>query len=471
MIKLFPSKGQFRKWSTPSQVGYISFIIAVIAIFLMVIIFAIQMQTGATKEDDKITHAKLDDINEMIRRLGPAIADDTKRAIENIFLNILKTKDIPQWQWPEKLQEISARHQELLDKWNTVQSGDPAVDTLRDQARQMIELGDYDNADKFLRKAVDIDRKAIQSQQESLDNRKLSMSRSLANRADLAKTNLDYKKAIDLYKEALGILPQNQQTIQFVYTSNMAVLYYITANYKEAESAFRTVLSGDPDNTYAMGGIGNALLKLAKYQEAEEILKKALDIDINSDTNYINIARSTNSLGGWYYVQGKNTEAEPLLKRALEIKENVLGKDHPSVARSMNNLALLYYAQGKYTEAEPLFRGALAILEKVLGKDHPDVAILLNNLAGLYIDEGKYAEAEPLCQRALAILEKVLGKDHPDVAKPLSTLGNLYRAQSKYIEAESFYKRAVEIDENSLGPNHPDTIQFRKDRDICRSKM
>ena len=42
-----------------------------------------------------------------------------------------------------------------------------------------------------------------------------------------------------------------------------------------------------------------------------------------------------------YGKRGKYKEAEPLCKRALEIRENVLGTEHPDVAKQLNNLALL----------------------------------------------------------------------------------------------------------------------------------
>lgn len=42
-----------------------------------------------------------------------------------------------------------------------------------------------------------------------------------------------------------------------------------------------------------------------------------------------------------YGKRGKYKEAEPLCKRALEIREKVLGRDHPDVAKQLNNLALL----------------------------------------------------------------------------------------------------------------------------------
>jgi len=43
--------------------------------------------------------------------------------------------------------------------------------------------------------------------------------------------------------------------------------------------------------------------------------------------------------------RGKYKDAEPLCKRALEIREKVLGADHPDVAKQLNNLALIYQNQ------------------------------------------------------------------------------------------------------------------------------
>ena len=74
-------------------------------------------------------------------------------------------------------------------------------------------------------------------------------------------------------------------------------------------------------------------------------------------------------------------EAEPLMRRALEIDEQSYGQDHPRVARDLNNLAQLLQDTNRLEEAEPLMRRALEIDEQSYGQDHPDVAIRLNNLA------------------------------------------------------------------------------------------
>ena len=129
------------------------------------------------------------------------------------------------------------------------------------------------------------------------------------------------------------------------------------------------------------------------------------------------------------------------------------------MSQSLNNLAELYKSQARYAEAEPLMKRALAIKEKTLGADHPEVALCLNNLGELYRMEGRYAEAEPLLVRALESREKSLGATHPSVAQSLNSLGALFEGQGRYAEAEPYYARALTIRENTLGPDHPDLAQ------------
>ena len=103
------------------------------------------------------------------------------------------------------------------------------------------------------------------------------------------------------------------------------------------------------------------------------------------------------------------------------------------------------YAQGRYSDAEPLYKRSLSIREKALGPDHPDVGTTLNNLAGLYRAQGRYSDAEPLYKRCITIVEKALGPDHPSVGTTLNNLAALYRAQGRYSDAEPLYKRCITI--------------------------
>src|SRR5947209_7602787 len=117
-------------------------------------------------------------------------------------------------------------------------------------------------------------------------------------------------------------------------------------------------------------------------------------------------ARLMNQAVIYLKARGLTREAVPFAQRALAIREQVLGPNHPDTAMSLNNLALLYDSQGESAQAEPLYQRALAIREQVLGPNHPNTATSLNNLAALYDSQGESAQAEPLYQRALTIREQ-----------------------------------------------------------------
>lgn len=96
---------------------------------------------------------------------------------------------------------------------------------------------------------------------------------------------------------------------------------------------------------------------------------------------------------------------EKKLLAALHEAE-ALGAEDPRVALALNDLGVFYYRANKDTKAEPLHKRALEIQEKVLGSTHPDVVHTLHNLAALYYAQERYADSEALLKRALEILRK-----------------------------------------------------------------
>ena len=68
---------------------------------------------------------------------------------------------------------------------------------------------------------------------------------------------------------------------------------------------------------------------------------------------------------------GRFNEAESHLVEVMEIREEMLGVQHPDTLTSVSNLGLVLQRQGKYEEAEAMHRRALKAREKVLGPEHP----------------------------------------------------------------------------------------------------
>ena len=80
-------------------------------------------------------------------------------------------------------------------------------------------------------------------------------------------------------------------------------------------------------------------------------------------------------------------------------------------------LSNLYELTGRYDERERLDRRAVGIREQTFGVDHPKMVPVLRRLAETLELRGKWTEAVATSRRALAIAELAQGGDHPDVAQ------------------------------------------------------
>jgi tetratricopeptide (TPR) repeat protein len=195
---------------------------------------------------------------------------------------------------------------------------------------------------------------------------------------------------------------------------------------------------------------------LAAYAEARPLKERALQIrEKVLGLEHPDTAKSLNGLALLLWDQGDLAGARPLHERALAIREKVLGPEHPDTAMSLNNLALLLQDQGNLAGAMPLFKRALAIYEKMCGPVHSDTALSLNNLAHLLQVQGDLAGARPLYARALAILEKLLGTEHPNTNRARRNLARLLLAEGNPVQALAFGEAALHAHDKTLGPHHP----------------
>jgi tetratricopeptide (TPR) repeat protein len=195
------------------------------------------------------------------------------------------------------------------------------------------------------------------------------------------------------------------------------------------------------------------------YTEAEPLIRRSLEIEETIAPSSYEVAIRLNNLAQLLQATNRWTEAEPLMRRALKIDEDSFGPDHPNIAIGLMNLALLLKATNRWVEAEPLMRRALKIDEASLGPDHPEVAADLNNLAQLLQATNRLVEAEPLMRRAVKLFETNLGPDHPNLVAAMNNLAQLLQATNQLADAELLMRRALKIDESTFGPDHPNVAR------------
>jgi CHAT domain-containing protein/Tfp pilus assembly protein PilF len=200
------------------------------------------------------------------------------------------------------------------------------------------------------------------------------------------------------------------------------------------------------------------LIRNGRYAEAESAASALLaEMEAQGKGDTVETAQVLDVLveSLWRGGKARAPKTMELARRAIAIKEETLGPDHPEVAVSVYNLAVPLVVSGDHAGAKPQFERALAIREKALGPDHPLVAASLNGLANLLKDIGDYDGAMAAYERALAIREKTAGPDDPSVAVVLDNLGNLLAHYGNIATARANYERALAIREKNLGPEHP----------------
>jgi tetratricopeptide (TPR) repeat protein len=100
-------------------------------------------------------------------------------------------------------------------------------------------------------------------------------------------------------------------------------------------------------------------------------------------------------------------EAEETLNRVFRILRGT-NEQSKEFASALDLLGQVYDDQTKYAEAEPLLRRALAIRQKTLNPDDPELEATFTHLAQHYRRMGRAADAEPFAKQAAAVCEQGL---------------------------------------------------------------
>jgi tetratricopeptide (TPR) repeat protein len=224
-----------------------------------------------------------------------------------------------------------------------------------------------------------------------------------------------------------------------------------------------TALSGDErrqwQESVRLNNAASSLFSQGRFVEAEPLGRRALEIRrrvLGEDCR--ETAASYDNLGASLYGQDRNVEAAPFIRKALEIRERLLGEDHPATAGSYDHLAIHLADRGRMVEAEALMRKSLDINRRALGEDL-GTAGSSGRLGLNLIFQFRHAEAEPFLRASLAIYRRLLGEDHLDTAWALANLARLMMQQGQFVEAEPLFRKALEVRRRALGEDHPDTAE------------
>lgn len=152
----------------------------------------------------------------------------------------------------------------------------------------------------------------------------------------------------------------------------------------------------------------NIFLENAKYTEAAELAKKAMD-KACAENNELMIIQCFCQSGKINAEMGKYTEAEVLFKKALELLNSKYKNQYADMILAINDLFLLYIEQYRLSEAEQLLKQGLNIVENLNEKNDVLLELILRGFAVLYERQEKYDASEKLFKQDLELIETAKG--------------------------------------------------------------
>lgn len=256
--------------------------------------------------------------------------------------------------------------------------------------------------------------------------------------------------------------------------------------YGQADAAFTSLadtahrLSFEAEEAEARCGLGEALLELTRYPEAQTTLQQCLDISERLHSEF-GIGRAANALSRVAYQVGRTADAASYAKRAitaydaapnprgsasarLELlhvsqqsveEERAITEEIVGAARRDHNPGLeadALHAFGDRLFNDDQFDEAFRTLTRARDIYHDTQAFraegtVWNSLGRVYRAHGRLDEALKCQQQALALHEKYGGsfelmQSHNAVAVVLNQMGNLTGAQSHYEQALAIAKES-----------------------------
>ena len=230
---------------------------------------------------------------------------------------------------------------------------------------------------------------------------------------------------------------------------------------EKSEARARAVLKFFQDKVLAAprpkgqeGGVHRDVTIREALDEAEpEIAKAFVDQPLVE-------ASIRNTLGVSYWYLGALDLAQRQHERALALRRQELGPDHPDTIGILNDLGLILHSQGKYPEAQKLFAQAWEGKRRTLGPEDPITLRSANNLSAIMAEQGLFEEALLLAEETWEIRKRVEEPNSVFTLRSAYNVAIMRRHVGQAAEARTLFEQTLKTLESApFGPDHQDTLR------------
>jgi serine/threonine protein kinase/tetratricopeptide (TPR) repeat protein len=309
--------------------------------------------------------------------------------------------------------------------------------------------GQYDKAEPLLEKVLAVLRKL-----EGKDS--VHTIIATANLAGVYEVKREFLKAADLLAEKLEMSrhvwgEDHDSTLQIMY--DLARMNWYARRMDRAILVYEELLPKvrnyfGPDHartTQVMADLGWVYEIVGRLPESIAILEKAWELDRKRLGPHADPSDLTPLMLANHYVEaGRFASAEPLYRAALEAVRKKGTKSPTRIPSLLSSLGGTLLKQHKYTEAEPLFRESVTIREPIRPDDWRTFETK-SMLGASLLGQKKWAEAEPLLLSGYEGMKRLEQTMPPDrnitLTEAIKRLVHLYDEWGRKDKADEWRKK------------------------------
>lgn len=233
----------------------------------------------------------------------------------------------------------------------------------------------------------------------------------------------------------------------------MARVYLAYGEYAKAQPLVEQALNVAKENNASESELAMCLIDLSVAYKQQGRLTEAekactMGLSLQQKVLYENhpyLAYTLRILSSIYLAEQKYQHADDALKKAMTIMLDSHQENDKGLVPFWVDIAELLVATQRYQEAEYYYNKAIAMLNDSYGPDHLYTSNVLAGIAKLYTLQGKYTQAEQIINRAIANQERIYGPDHHLIASSLLTKARICQALGNSAEAETLIKKALSL--------------------------
>lgn len=223
----------------------------------------------------------------------------------------------------------------------------------------------------------------------------------------------------------------------------------------------------------ALNELGGTLKYVGYYDEAENNLKKSLEI-IKKKYGDNNLAYATSllNLTEVYRFAQKFNLLEENYKKIVKIYQDNSADNSFSYAGLCNNFGLYYQNIGDMKSAYDLHLKSLDILKNYDSEEYLlEYAVTLSNLFNPCYQLGMKEKAVEYLNKAIDIFEKNVGIEHPLYSASLNNMAIYHYNERELNKAIEFFERAAEISKKTMGVDSDNYKNILSNIEFIKGKL